>query len=155
MSYALLRMHISCCPVSCWLFRVFFCLVSADSRSLVHAGAPTKALRARPSANVHGDRTLSSGARLCVRMPPTCLRVCVRGWGVDITGAAFFSLIKQPVSLTHTWRMCDCVHSRKTSFCPITLGLSCCFNFWIKHGIVPEVSVVEAKIKALPLLPLF
>lgn len=106
-----------------------FCLVSADSRSLVHAGAPTKALRARPSANVHGDRTLSSGARLCVRLPHTCLRVCVHGWGVDVTGAAFFSLIKQPVSLTHTWRMYDCVHSRKTSFCPITLGLSCCLIF--------------------------
>lgn len=110
-----------------------------------------KALPTRPSVNGHDDRTLSSGARLCVRMPPTCLQVCIHGWSVDITGAAFFSLIKKHVSVTHytvlCWhtlcynkleRMCDCVHSLETLlllfiFLPFHTWIIMLFNFRIKH----------------------
>lgn len=104
-----------------------------------------KALPTRPSVNGHDDRTLSSGARLCVRMPPTCLQVCIHGWSVDITGAAFFSLIKKStlvwlitlfcadiLFVTTSWkeRVIVFTHLRRCccflSSCPFTLGLSCC-----------------------------
>lgn len=61
--------------------------VCADTRSLLHA---RKACPTWPSVNVHDGGTLLSGACLCARLPPTCLRGCIHEWGAASTGAVFF-----------------------------------------------------------------